>query len=400
MIPFAQRTLLFVAAAALVVILFYPVFDRRLPTEFRFDNRSAKYHILHLTVAGDFNDWSENRHRLRDENNDGLWKVTIPLKPGGYHYRFVLNGKHWLRDYANPQYSGEHSNAFIYVDTIAYPQVSRVHPANGSWLYEVVDSVIFHFDHPILQEQAFRVALSFDGSEPSFFVRDSTLRMALPPLSEGEHTWQIAVINLCGDTVYTKQGLWYVNFHNQAPRAHAGNSQWAYIDQKIKLNGGRTYDPDWDGPLHFHWQKISGPSGFTLQNAHTPFPEFIATTAGTYRFHMTVYDSSGASAADETEVLVLNARQPQTLFTVDPAIWPDSIRSVSLVGEFNQWNVQSHPMRWNRDSMYWQISLPLDPGQYEYKFVINGSNWIIDPQNPHKIEDGWQGFNSIKSVPA
>ena len=400
MILFAQRTLLFLAIAALAVMLFYPAFDRRQATEFRLDNRSGKYDIRQLTVAGDFNDWSTNRHRLRDENNEGVWEVTIPLKPGGYHYRFVLNGEHWLRDYTNPQYSGEHSNAFIYVDTIAYPQVLRVRPANGSWLYEVADSAVFHFDQTIEQQQVYRISLIFDGLEPSFSVRDSTLRMALPVLSEGEHTWRMALINSRSDTVYVKQGLWYVNFHNQAPRAHAGNTQWAYLGQKIELNGGRTYDPDWDGPLRFRWQMISGPSGFTLQNIHTPFPEFSATAAGTYRLRMTVRDSLGATAADETEVLVLNAQQPQTLFTFDPAALTDSIQTISLVGEFNQWNAQSHSMQWDGDSRNWQIALPLDPGQYEYKFVVNGSNWIIDPQNPHKIEDGWQGFNSIKTVAA
>ena len=29
----------------------------------------------------------------------------------------------------------------------------------------------------------------------------------------------------------------------------------------------------------------------------------------------------------------------------------------------------------------------LEPGEYEYKFVVNGSEWIADPENPRVVGD-------------
>lgn len=33
----------------------------------------------------------------------------------------------------------------------------------------------------------------------------------------------------------------------------------------------------------------------------------------------------------------------------------------------------------------WKRSFDLFPGDYEYKFIINGTDWIIDPSNPDTI---------------
>lgn len=51
-------------------------------------------------VAGSFNNWSlEDTYKLKKEN--GLWAIDMPLRPGTYSYRFVIDGK-WQEDPANP----------------------------------------------------------------------------------------------------------------------------------------------------------------------------------------------------------------------------------------------------------------------------------------------------------
>jgi glycosidase len=42
----------------------------------------------------------------------------------------------------------------------------------------------------------------------------------------------------------------------------------------------------------------------------------------------------------------------------------------------------------------YNISIPLDPGRYEYKFFVDGKE-LIDPVNPVKVPNGMGGFNSI-----
>jgi 1,4-alpha-glucan branching enzyme len=46
-------------------------------------------------------------------------------------------------------------------------------------------------------------------------------------------------------------------------------------------------------------------------------------------------------------------------------------QSVSIVGDFNQWNISSHFLKHDRKGI-WSISLSLNPGQYEYRFFVDG----------------------------
>ena len=71
-----------------------------------------------------------------------------------------------------------------------------------------------------------------------------------------------------------------------------------------------------------------------------------------------------------------------------------SAASVALAGEFNGWSTNATPMT-NDGTGTWKVIVPLDPGRYEYKFVVNGGTWIADPDNP--VTGGDYG-NSIVEV--
>lgn len=58
-------------------------------------------------VAGEFNNWDARATRLKKDRN-GLWKITLPLTPGKYEYRFLTDGK-WEND---PSCSGCVPNKF------------------------------------------------------------------------------------------------------------------------------------------------------------------------------------------------------------------------------------------------------------------------------------------------
>ncbi len=71
---------------------------------------------------------------------------------------------------------------------------------------------------------------------------------------------------------------------------------------------------------------------------------------------------------------------------------PDA-RQVYLAGTFNNWAPTGIPMK--KKDGYWEVKLYLTPGQYQYKFVINGTEWKEDPLNPARVDDGYGGFNSV-----
>ncbi|MFN9201966.1 MAG: isoamylase early set domain-containing protein [Gemmatimonas sp.] len=68
-----------------------------------------------------------------------------------------------------------------------------------------------------------------------------------------------------------------------------------------------------------------------------------------------------------------------TQFMIDARDVPVGAR-VSLVGDFNDWNVTALPMTLERG--VWVATVPLSPGRHVYAFVANGERWIADPRAP------------------
>ena len=61
---------------------------------------------------------------------------------------------------------------------------------------------------------------------------------------------------------------------------------------------------------------------------------------------------------------------------------PEGVTAVYLAGSFNDWKETGHRMDDPGADGYYYTTLRLKPGQHEYKFVVNGTNWLPDPENP------------------
>ena len=44
-----------------------------------------------VALAGDFNNWDTNAAPMH-KGNDGVWRLSVPLAPGRYEYRFYADG--------------------------------------------------------------------------------------------------------------------------------------------------------------------------------------------------------------------------------------------------------------------------------------------------------------------
>jgi 1,4-alpha-glucan branching enzyme len=59
----------------------------------------------HLSLVGDFNNWSINQHPLT-QNADGCWSTALTLESGReYTYRYLVNGEEWHNDWAADRYA-------------------------------------------------------------------------------------------------------------------------------------------------------------------------------------------------------------------------------------------------------------------------------------------------------
>lgn len=78
-------------------------------------------------------------------------------------------------------------------------------------------------------------------------------------------------------------------------------------------------------------------------------------------------------ATDRSELRVT------TQFVLDAREAPAAAQ-LSVVGDFNDWDVRATPMTLDRG--VWSVSLPMTQGRHVYAFVVNGKDWIADPRAP------------------
>ncbi len=73
-----------------------------------------------------------------------------------------------------------------------------------------------------------------------------------------------------------------------------------------------------------------------------------------------------------------------------------SAQGVFLSGVFNQWDLSSHPLKRGKNGM-WKMSLNLNPGQYEYRFFVDGE-WQSDPSCCDFVDNPFGTSNCLKIV--
>lgn len=76
--------------------------------------------------------------------------------------------------------------------------------------------------------------------------------------------------------------------------------------------------------------------------------------------------------------------------------------TVHVAGTFNGWAgtiaAGGWPMSWDDAAGAWVLKADLETGDYQYKFVLNESTWVEDPNNSDTTDDGYGGRNSLLSV--
>jgi anti-sigma factor RsiW len=71
---------------------------------------------------------------------------------------------------------------------------------------------------------------------------------------------------------------------------------------------------------------------------------------------------------------------------------------VHVVGDFNSWSREANPLQDHDRNGVWTISVPLTPGRYQYKFLVDGERWVVEPDAPAYHPDGFGGRNSLLSI--
>jgi 1,4-alpha-glucan branching enzyme len=75
-------------------------------------------------------------------------------------------------------------------------------------------------------------------------------------------------------------------------------------------------------------------------------------------------------------------------------------KSVHIAGSFNDWSTSSHPLKQGTTSKtkgVWQRTLYLEPGEYEYRFFVDGA-WRDDPNASERRTNEFGSNNLILRV--
>lgn len=100
------------------------------------------------------------------------------------------------------------------------------------------------------------------------------------------------------------------------------------------------------------------------------------------------------------ELTALQSRQErrEVAFSLE---FPQAVR-VAVAGDFNGWCDDPDSPTYVplvRDARSrWSASLLLSPGRYQYRFVVDGQRWMMDPQNPEMETDAQGHNNSVLHV--
>jgi chromosome partitioning protein len=72
-------------------------------------------------------------------------------------------------------------------------------------------------------------------------------------------------------------------------------------------------------------------------------------------------------------------------------------KKVLIAGDFNNWTPVSTPMQQAGEPGEWRMRLPLGPGRYRYRLVVDGK-WITDPNNHYVEANQFGELNNIVEV--
>ncbi|HMA60460.1 MAG TPA: alpha amylase N-terminal ig-like domain-containing protein [Halanaerobiales bacterium] len=96
--------------------------------------------VVSVYLAGSFNNWATKKIEMTDENGDGVYEITISLKPGTYEYKLVVNGSMWKKDPHSEDYAPDGFGGLNSVINVGQ-QIKKVGKVGDG---EIIKSALWH----------------------------------------------------------------------------------------------------------------------------------------------------------------------------------------------------------------------------------------------------------------
>lgn len=127
--------------------------------------------------------------------------------------------------------------------------------------------------------------------------------------------------------------------------------------------------------------------------AQSQFQQFI-------NYVNSLSDSSAKAAAVDSFMIYAGTQGiPFVEDSTANFIYTGNVNTVTAAGDFNGWSTANRPLSKLSGTIFWYRSDNFEmDARLDYKFVLNGSSWILDPRNPNTCAGGF-GPNSELSMP-
>ena len=132
----------------------------------------------------------------------------------------------------------------------------------------------------------------------------------------------------------------------------------------------------------------------TLLQRSNRITQFLAKVHA-YHAQQSLKIIEGLWPPEETFLMIYKSPGPKgkvrVLFYLPASFWADTIH---LVGDFNDWDSTATPL--HLDDNCWSITLDLDAGRsYEYRYLVNNTDWVNDWQADRFTPSELGGDNSV-----
>jgi hypothetical protein len=108
-------------------------------------------------------------------------------------------------------------------------------------------------------------------------------------------------------------------------------------------------------------------------------------------------EPAALSVAPASSARTVAARNAPVIY-VQFAFADPAAKSVTVAGDFNDWNAEATALRDTDGDGIWTGLIALRPGLHKYMFVVNGEQWVTDPEAERYVDDGFGMRNAVIAI--
>lgn len=368
---------------------------------------SVAYEGNELYLAGSMTSWDSGQLKMTKDSN-GIFSVTTGvLEPGNYEYKFKPNSNNWDGAF-NQEKDGSNNNSSFTIKALGTT-------LNGDGT------------------ATFRV--KYNGDKLYLVGSMNNWTKAIPMTKGTDGVFETTINVESGTTYQYKYKVtddmsdWTTGSFNQANDGTDANST-------LKVPGeAKAYAPvlNGDGTVTFTYKDLSaksvvvaGPFGDGATWSATALQMKQDEETGLWSLTLNPSKLNGNVDGDKIQYkFVVDGKtwvtdpnneefdSGNSVFTyytfnkaMKPVLNPDgtvifsyddnAATNVNVFGDFNSWNKDDTPLTKNNAGIWTAKISPLDGAtSVTYKFIVDGTNYVADPNGLDTVSDGFGGNNSV-----